>query len=339
MRKVLYGLLLIAGVILLHAGFSVSAQESRPSGRPPVVHTRFAPDTILIGDQFQMVLEIEKDVSQEIHLPHFENNQMTPQIEVISIDGVDTLDREGRRMKIRVNYRMTSFDEGTHPVAGFPVVWSDGTEDGKQDTVLAPEVMRLTVQTFDIDTTKQTIFDIKRPQNTPLIFDEIKELVLYSLLGALVLSAVIYWLIRYIRQRRGRVRPKKLVPPHVLAIRSLEKLHSKKLWQNGKHKEYYSTLADIVRVYIERTYGINAMEMTSDQILTALEEINEERLRAKLREMFGLADLVKFAKMTPSPEDNEQAYFDAYFYVEETKAVEPESLPGAASVEDVKEIQ
>ncbi len=34
---------------------------------------------------------------------------------------------------------------------------------------------------------------------------------------------------------------------------------------------------------------------------------------------------MKFAKMTPSPENNEQAYFDAYFYIEETKEAAPET--------------
>lgn len=115
-----------------------------------------------------------------------------------------------------------------------------------------------------------------------------------------------------------------------MAIRALEKLHSRKLWQNGKHKEYYSQLADIVRIYIEQRYGIGAMEMTSDQILDAVRNVNDERLREKLRELFGLADLVKFAKLAPTPEDNEQAYFDAYFYVEETKELPaPGQLPAA----------
>lgn len=67
--------------------------------------------------------------------------------------------------------------------------------------------------------------------------------------------------------------------------------------------------------------------------------MNDERLREKLRQLFRLADLVKFAKLNPSPEDNEQAYFDAYFYVEETKELpapgEAPAAPGVTATEAV----
>lgn len=323
-------------------GFGLTAADAYGQGgqRAPEVHTRLTPDTVMIGDQFYLHLDIDKDVAQEIQLPQFEKNQLTPQIEMLGIDRVDTISQSGRRLKVRITYLLTSFDEGTHTLGGFPVVWSASVSDaraGKGDTVLAPEQLRLTVGTFEIDTAKQQIFDIKRPLNTPLIFDEIKEYVYWGIGIAVVLAVVIYLLIKYVRRRQGRSGPKRVVPPHVVAIRALEKLHSRKLWQNGKHKEYYSQLADIVRIYIERRYGVGAMEMTSDQILDAIRNVNDERLKEKLRELFGLADLVKFAKMTPSPDDNEQAYFDAYFYVEETKEI-PEpgqgpAAPGATATE------
>lgn len=326
----IFYLLLLAGAL----GFGLSAAAYGQGGpRSPEVHTRFTPDTIMIGDQFYLHLDIDKDVAQEIQLPRFEKNRLTPQIEVLGIDRVDTLGQNGRRLQVRVTYRLTSFDEGTHTLGGFPVVWSSSpgqARDGKADTVLAPEQMRLTVGTFEIDTAKQQIFDIKRPLNTPLVFAEIRDYVYWGVGIALALAVIIYLLIKYIRRRQGRTGPKRFVPPHIVAIRALEKLHSRKLWQNGKHKEYYSQLADIVRIYIERRYGIGAMEMTSDQILDAVRNVNDERLREKLRELFGLADLVKFAKMAPSPDDNEQAYFDAYFYVEETKEL-PEPGQGPAA--------
>lgn len=315
---------------------SVTAQNSR---RAPEVHTRFTPDTVMIGDQFYLHLDIDKDLAQEIQLPQFDKNRLTPQIEVLGIDRVDTLARNGRRLRVRVTYRLTSFDEGTHTLGGFPVVWSASVNDaraGKGDTVLAPETMRVTVGTFEIDTAKQQIFDIKRPINTPLVFAEIKEYVYWGIGIAVALAVVIYLLVKYIRKRKGRGAPKRVVPPHVAAIRALEKLHSRKLWQNGRHKEYYSQLADIVRIYMERRYGIGAMEMTSDQILDAIREVNDERLRGKLRELFSLADLVKFAKMAPAPEDNEQAYFDAYFYVEETKEIPEPGSPGALPAPDAR---
>lgn len=331
MRRIrIYFQLLLVGALSIGPSTAAYGQSSPP---PPEVHTRFTPDTIMLGDQFYLHLDIDKDIAQEIRLPQFEKNRLTPQIEVLGIDRVDTLSQHGRRLQVRVTYRLTSFDEGTHTLGGFPVVWSsspDQIRNGKADTVLAPEQMRLTVGTFEIDTAKQQIFDIKRPLNTPLVFAEISDYVYWGAAIAVALAVIIYLLIRYIRRRQGRTGSKRIIPPHIVAIRALEKLHSRKLWQNGKHKEYYSQLADIVRIYIEQRYGIGAMEMTSDQILDAVRNVNDERLREKLRELFGLADLVKFAKLAPTPEDNEQAYFDAYFYVEETKELPtPGQVPAA----------
>lgn len=339
MKRFTLNILLLLGWL----GVAFAQGEVAGSKRPPEVHTRFTPDSILIGDQFRMELDIDKDVSQEIHLPQFDGDQLTDEIEMIAIEGVDTLEKNGRRVKLRVVYRLTSFEEGIHPVTGFPVLWTEGVvAEGSEtvpDTVFSSDMMLLKVNSFEIDTTKQTIFDIKRPLNTPLIFAEIKDWVMWGALIVVLLAALIYLTIRYVRKRKGKVKPKKILPPHVLAIKSLEKLHSRKLWQNGKHKDYYSNLVDIVRIYIERRYGVGAMEMTSDQILSAMESVNEERLRIKLSELFDKADLVKFAKMEPSPEDNEQAYFDAYFYVEETKEMEllPDGTP-ALETKDEKEV-
>ncbi|WP_294597154.1 hypothetical protein [uncultured Rikenella sp.] len=325
------------------AGGTASSAWAQPASarQAPEIHARFVPDTILIGDQFNLYLDIDKDVAQEIQLPRFEDGRLTPQIEVLGIDRIDTVEQSGRRIRIRVAYRLTGFDEGNYELGGFPVVWSatlDDAKAGRGDTVFAPEAMRLVVETFEIDTTQQQIFDIKRPLNTPFQWREIKEYLLWGGLIAVGLAVVIYLLVKYLRRgRKGADRS--VVPPHVAAIRALERLHSRKLWQNGKHKEYYSHLADIVRIYIEGRYGIGAMEMTSDQILDAVREVNDERLCEKLRQLFRLADLVKFAKLVPSPEDNEQTYFDAYFYVEETKELpapgEAPAAPGVTATEAV----
>ncbi len=322
---------------------ATSVTDGKRRHPAPEVHARFSADTIEIGDQFLLEIDIDKDLAQEIQLLSFDgaDNQLVPKIEVLGIDRLDTLSRSGRREKLRVTYRLTGFDAGSYAVAGIPVVWSATSaeaREGRADTVRVPELLRIEVRGFDIDTATYQLCDIKRPIHTPLLFAEIRELVYWSVASAAVLAGVIYLVIRYLQRRRRRGAPKRIVPPHVTAIRALEKLHSRKLWQNGKYKEYYSQLVDIVRVYIEGRYGIGAMEMTSDEILGAMREVNDARLCEKLRGLFSPADLVKFAKLAPAAEDNEQAYFDAYFYVEETKAM-PEAgeghvvAPGATATE------
>ncbi len=116
------------------------------------------------------------------------------------------------------------------------------------------------------------------------------------------------------------------MPPHVAAIRALEALHHRKLWQNNQHKLYYSGLSDIVRTYIAARFGIGAMEMTSDEILTLLRrgELVPPKSATDLAEVLRDADLVKFAKAVPDGERNEADYLKIYYFVEETKRVAEE---------------
>ena len=123
------------------------------------------------------------------------------------------------------------------------------------------------------------------------------------------------------------------LPPHEAALAALEKLRAQRLWQEGKHKLYYSALTDILRTYIAGRYGVSAMEMTSDEIIAAMRSIElPDKARADLTAILRDADLVKFAKAEPDAEQNEQNYLRAYYFVEETKRVEQTSVEGKQDI-------
>lgn len=291
------------------SGLSLWAQR-------PVVHTRLTPDTIKIGDQMLLEVVIDKDQAQEIQIPQFDNNMLSPQLEIIGEPRYDTVKSDGRNISLRLSYTLTSFDAGEHSFGGFPIVYS---AVNIQDTVESEDVVRVVVQTFDIDTTKMDIADIKKPLETPLQWVEIKDIIYWGLAGAVVLAVILYFVIRWYKSRKRKIAIRRAEPAHITAIRELEKLSSEKLWQGGHYKEYYSRISDILRVYLEARYGIWAMEMITSEILASVRDVNNEQLQNKLRELFTLADLVKFAKLTPSAEECQDAFTMAYYYVEETK--------------------
>jgi hypothetical protein len=118
-------------------------------------------------------------------------------------------------------------------------------------------------------------------------------------------------------------KPAPPVPAHIVAIEALEKLHNEKLWQNDKHKLYYSGLSDILRTDLAGCCEVGAMEITTDEIVYALREVEiGHKQKMDLLSVLRDADLVKFAKATPEANDNELAYDRAYHFVEETKPVE-----------------
>ena len=97
----------------------------------------------------------------------------------------------------------------------------------------------------------------------------------------------------------------------------------------------YSTTTglDILREYIDSRFSINAMEMTTTEILASLRANKETKLvENNMKTILEVADFVKFAKMRPLPEDNEASMRNAIKFVELTIP-----QPEEEKEEDVKE--
>ncbi len=291
----------------------------------PTVTARIEPDSIGIGDRFDYVIDVEKDVVQVVQFPEFEPAK-EGDIELVRSFPTDTLERDGRRLKLRKRYRLAAFQEGRYNLGRAEVLYAD---KNIVDTLRAADSLLLEVTTFQIDSTSQSIYDLKPQKTLPFRFAEIRGYVFYAVLALALLAAAVaalaYWLGRRGKSLGDLFKTPPPPPPHVAAIQALEALHHQKLWQNEKYKQYYSGLTDILRTYIDGRWGVGAMEMTSDEIIAAMRGIElPEKARMDLTTILRDGDLVKFAKATPDAEQNEADYLKAYYFVEETKPVEDE---------------
>jgi len=114
--------------------------------------------------------------------------------------------------------------------------------------------------------------------------------------------------------------PPRMVPAHDIANEKLDELKNKNLWQNGEVKAYQSELTYIVREYLENRYGAQALESTTSEILDQLKTLDfDDTMKAQLREMLELADMVKFAKADPPEEAHTRLMDYATGFVEKTK--------------------
>jgi len=304
-------------------------------GQRPVVTARVEPDSVFIGDRFDYVIEVEKDLVQVVEFPEFRPDAEASDFEIVESLPVDTLAREGRRLHLRKRYRMAAFGEGRFNLGPAQVLYAD---KNIVDTLSSADSVRIEVGTFRIDSTSQSIYDLKPQLTLPFRLAEVSGYLAWALVGVLAIAAAIYALVRYLRSRGKGLgdlfKPAPPLPPHVAAIQALETLHHQKLWQNNRHKQYYSGLTDILRTYIAARWNVGAMEMTSEEIVAALrtEEL-PDKARMDLGTILRDADLAKFAKAMPEAEQNEADYLKAYYFVEETKLVEedaPVEEPDAA---------
>lgn len=320
---------LVATTLSLLAFFAmplVSAQStnatSTVSDKAPRVSGSIDVDSIGIGDRFVYSIEVEKDLVQSVYFPSL-TGAGAEAYELIEDMPVDTLEREGRRLKIRKSYRMAAFEEGIHNVVP-QVMYAD---KNIIDTLYGPDTLSLLVTTFQIDSTSHAPFDIKPQKNLPFKLGEITGYLKWTVIVLLML-ALLFYVAKRILAHYGKnisdiFKPAPPLPPHVEAQMALEKLRQQRLWQEGEHKLYYSTLTDIIRAYIAGRYGVGAMEMTSDEIIEAMRGVElPQKSAMDLADILREADLVKFAKATPEAEENEAAFRAAWDFVEQTKPVE-----------------
>ena len=317
-------LLSLAVVCAVGLSFVVSAQTegaALPSNAPRV-SGRFEPDSIGIGDRYLYSIEVEKDLVQTVIFPNF-SAMAGQQHELIEDLPVDTLERDGRRLKIRKSYLLAAFQEGWHHIRP-QVMYAD---KNIIDTLYAPDTLELLVTTFQIDSTSHGLFDIKPQKTLPFKLGEITGYIAWSVVGLLLLVALLYAakriLAHYGKSFDTIFKPAPPLPPHEEAFAALERLRVLHLCQDGKHKLYYSTLTDILRTYIVRRFDVGAMEMTSDEIIEAMRGVElQQKQSMDLTMILREADLVKFAKAMPESEESEAVMRAAWEFVDATKPVE-----------------
>ncbi|MBQ7856839.1 MAG: hypothetical protein IJ348_06990 [Alistipes sp.] len=312
-------------LVLLYGSVTTASAQSRA----PRVTARITPDSIMIGDRFTITIEVEKDLVQSLAFPHFERpeGEGGGSLECIEDAPADTVKREGRSLLLRKRYVMTAFDEGIYSLGRPQVLYAD---KNIVDTLYAPDSLRIVVNTFQIDSLSGNLNEIRdlKPQKTLRFrFGEVSGYLGYSFLAAIIIVLCVFALIRYLAKRGRKIsdlfRPTPPPPPHIVAIEALEALLHQKLWQNNKHKQYYSALSDILRTYLDGRFDIGAMEMTTDEIVDAIRDVElPQKSAMDLIAVLRDADLVKFAKAMPEAAENEAAYNKAYYFVEETKPVE-----------------
>ncbi len=275
-------------------------------------------DSILVGDQVDMTLDVAYDKAIQFSFPALGDTLM-PGIEILKTSKIDTLRSKKNENLINVQrkYTITSFDGGIAYV--LPQI-SFALGHGEVVDTFTSNQLTLKVAFPPMDSTF-VLNDIKPPVKYPVTFLE----ALPYVGGGLLLIALIAFLIYYIDQRRKNqpvfFKPKPKEPAHIIALRDLDKLKHDQLWQHGKVKDFYTRISEIIRVYIEDRYQIQAMEQTSDEILRSFYEakVCDKALVDKLREVFYVSDLAKFAKYTPQPDENETSLTNIYSFVERTK--------------------
>lgn len=263
----------------------------------------------MVGEPIE--LNIKVSGQNEFNWPGWENG--IHGFEVLEAGDLQTR-KAGDAITYMQSLRLTRFDTGTFKLG--PIGFLVGNDS------LFSQAIKIKYQT--IETKLDEIHDIKERVDDPYTIDEfIVELtILFALVVLIVLG--VYFIVSKKKPKAKKINTKqKMEALHIVAMKALEELRAKKLWQNGELKAYYVRLTDILRTYIEERYKIPALESTTDEILLGLQSIDTDKESLdKLEEILRVADMVKFAKSHPVDVDHDQFLTDVMEYVDKTKALE-----------------
>lgn len=302
-------------VAILVSGLKLQAQQL-------TVRAGLDSTQMLIGQQTKLFFEFTQKKGDVIVAPIF-SDTIVQGLEIVEPLKSDTSINNDGVMVVKQSYTVTSFEDTLVYIPPYPFVSGD-------DTVWSKSLSLKVIQPFQIDTTKQEIADIKDVMSPLFNWKALFKMLLWTLLGlALLTAAWFIWRKFYRPKVKGEVKEKLPdLPPYVIAVQKLDKIKQEKLWQQNRHKEYHTQVTDVIREYIEYTFDVPAMEMTTDEILLHLNHLRFEQKSSwlSLQQLLQLADLVKFAKWNAGPDEHELSLMNAYLFVNQTKVEEAPEL-------------
>ena len=301
MKKSLFAI--IAILAALHASAQVT------------VEARLDSVTILIGEQTGIQLSVTMKEGQEAQFPTFNPRQeITPGVEVLETTDCDTTHLDNGMVRLTRKYTLTSFDDTLYYIP--PLTVKVG---GKE---YLSKNLALKVLTVEVDTLHPNqFFPPKAVQDNPFLWEEWEKPFWLSLL-AILLAALAYYLYVRLKDNKpivSRIRVIRKMLPHQKAMKEIERIKAEGIAQAGDQKVYYTRLTDTLRTYMQERFGINAMEMTSGEIIEQLKKVEDQSKYDELRLLLETADLVKFAKYSTMLNENDRDMASVVEFIQTTK--------------------
>ena len=308
--------------IVLFCGLLVSAFSF---GQQIKVNAVLDSNKLRIGEQTKLDLYVSYDANAQknikIDWPSFEDT-ITEKVEIVSKTAIDSTipDKNNPgRIQQHQQFIVSVFDSGYFAIPPFKFIVNGDTANP-----VLTEALFLEVNTVPVDTSEASVKDIKPPFEEPFDWKWYLPYVYWGLGAVAVILASIWLVVKLMKKKpEEAVEKKPEIPPHILALEQLDRIKSEAIWKEGKMKEYYSSISDSVRLYIEGRFGVQALELTTDEIVRAFKtQVVDPVSKEKLQQMLVLSDLVKFAKQIPVEQENLLVLQHAYDFVNGTKREE-----------------
>ena len=293
----------VAALLIGSAPVPLRAQSAR-------IRTELDTALVSVGGRMEFTVRVEHDPTDSVVWP---DSLDLGSVEVLEAELLPPAN-EGGRAITGVRFTLVAFELGDLEIPSFDigVVALDGSE-----ITLSTDPYLITVQSVGLDEGGD-IRAIRGPLGIPLsVIYLLPWVLLLALLGGFG-----YWL--WGRRKPVEAGPRRsvVIPrfPHEDAYEALDRLGASDLVERGEIKEYHIVVSEIIRTYVEGRYGVYALEMTTGEVVEGLrvEGIPEDAVEAFGR-FASRCDLVKFAKLRPTPDACRDSLEAARAFVDQTR--------------------
>lgn len=286
----------------------------------------------------QAGFNLQKDTAEfkAVKAAHF----MFPEPEGGAAPSVTSEDTEtGKRSVVKIPFVPLPPEPGRHTLTLPPVPIALSRASG--------EVVRLCTAAHEI-VVEDPIANLvdPKPKDNPTARRQVEHWstlkhVTYAGLAALLAGVLIAWLVgKWLKRPKPAPPPAPPRPPWDVALEKLFDIRNAKLISSQRFDEHFDRVSDTVREYLGGRYGFDGLESTTREMLTALRKQSPSiSVLSQIEAFLRKADLVKFARMTPTEVECEQALNLAEELVHRTMprredSVEPPGASGQSSGRD-----
>ena len=120
--------------------------------------------------------------------------------------------------------------------------------------------------------------------------------------AAAALGALVAWLVIRRLRARASFRPGPPPrPPHEIALERLDRLGAYGFLENADNRPFYFAVSEVIREYLGARFGFDSLELTTDELGAELRRrAPRELVLGEIQGWLSAADLVKFAKISPT---------------------------------------
>ena len=280
---------------------------------------------IRIGEQVKLDLYVSYSAKQnnlKIQWPNIADT-ITDKIEVISVSVIDTTSPDKSNPDIIQQHQqitISAYDSGYFAIPRFKFFINNDSANA-----FYTQSLFLEVNTVPTDSSITKTKDIKPPFAEAFNWKWYSKYFYWGFSFLVIIILIILITIYFTKKNKIVVlkseKPK--IPAHIIALQSLEKIKNEQIWKEEKTKEYYSSISDTIRLYIEERFKVNALESTTAEIMKAFRsQVVDKESKDKLQQLLMLSDLVKFAKQFPIISEHTFTLQNAFDFVNETKREE-----------------